>query len=286
MRWWAEGRLLEGPVAPFDLTDRGLLLGDALFDTAMVVRGRVVRGSAHLDRLAAGCATLGLPFGRARAQEAWSEVCAGLAAGSVRLTVTRGSGPRGVLPPENPVPRLFASAAPGLPPPFAPLRLATAAIRRNDTSPAAQLKTPGYLDAVLATRAAREAGADEPLFLNTRGRVACAGIGNLMMILGDRLVTPPPAEGILPGILRAELLSLAPSAGLRAEERPVEPAELPGAAALLVTNSLRLASPVTHLDGRAQPPLPAAAHALFGALARALAPETGPLAVPSMEDLP
>ncbi|WP_171060801.1 aminotransferase class IV [Poseidonocella sp. HB161398] len=286
MRWWAEGRLLDGPEAPFDLTDRGLLLGDGLFDTAMVADGRVVRGAAHLDRLAAGCAALGMPFDRSAAGTAWAAVCAGIGRGSVRLTVTRGSGPRGVAPPPAPRPRIFASASEGLPAPFAPVRLATALIRRNDSSPAARLKTTGYLDAVLATEAARAAGADEPLFLNTRGNAACTGIGNLVMIAGGRLVTPPVSEGILPGILRAELLSLAPEAGLAAEERAVDPAELLQAEALLVTNSLRLASPVTHLDGLALPPLPAAAHALFGALARALAPETGPLAVPSMEDIP
>ncbi|WP_172327581.1 aminotransferase class IV [Mangrovicoccus sp. HB161399] len=292
MRWWADGHVSGSPEAPFDLSDRGLLLGDALFDTAMVRGGHVVRGRAHLDRLEAGCATLGMHFDRTRAAAAWAAVCGGLEAGSVRLTVTRGSGPRGVAPPADPSPRIFASSAPGLPEPFAPVRLATSAIRRNETSPTSRLKTTGYLDAVLATRAAREAGADEPLFLNTQGNAACTGIGNLFALIGRRLVTPPVSEGVLPGIVRAEMLAIAPSAGLVPEERPLTPAQLQEAGALLVTNSLRIASPVAALDGRVLPPPPSAATALLQALLRALANETGSSfsperpAIPSPEDLP
>ncbi|WP_201742215.1 aminotransferase class IV [Mangrovicoccus ximenensis] len=70
MRWWADGTLSASPEMPFDLTDRGLLLGDGLFDTAMVRGGRVAFGAAHLDRLEAACATLGMPFERARAEAA------------------------------------------------------------------------------------------------------------------------------------------------------------------------------------------------------------------------
>ncbi|MCI3135369.1 aminotransferase class IV [Phenylobacterium aquaticum] len=43
------------------LDDRGLLLGDGLFETVLAVNGDLVRLEAHLDRMAAGCAVLGLP---------------------------------------------------------------------------------------------------------------------------------------------------------------------------------------------------------------------------------
>ncbi|MEE7438856.1 hypothetical protein MOR12E_06120 [Methylobacterium oryzae] len=52
------------------------------------------------------------------------------------------------------------------------------------------MKTLGYLDAVLAAREAAAAGFDEALFRNTRGRVACAGTGNLFALFGANLVTP------------------------------------------------------------------------------------------------
>ncbi|WP_205598241.1 aminotransferase class IV, partial [Caulobacter sp. 17J65-9] len=43
------------------IDDRGLLLGDGLFETLLWRSGELVRFEAHADRLAAGCAVLGLP---------------------------------------------------------------------------------------------------------------------------------------------------------------------------------------------------------------------------------
>ena len=41
--------------------DRGLLLGDGLFETLLAVDGRPADWDAHMARLALGCAALGLP---------------------------------------------------------------------------------------------------------------------------------------------------------------------------------------------------------------------------------
>ncbi|MDI1366248.1 MAG: amidohydrolase family protein [bacterium] len=43
------------------LNDRGLLLGDGLFETMLAVDGTVAMIEAHLARMAAGCVALGLP---------------------------------------------------------------------------------------------------------------------------------------------------------------------------------------------------------------------------------
>ncbi|MGG3815393.1 aminotransferase class IV, partial [Methylorubrum rhodesianum] len=107
-------------------------------------------------------------------------------------------------------------------------------------------------DAVLAARDAQAQGFDEALFLNTKGRVACAGTGNLFAVSEGTLVTPPLEDGVLPGIVRAEILSkIAPDLGLAVEERPLLPADLESAEAMFVTNSLRLLAPVSALGARA-----------------------------------
>ena len=243
---WFDGALVEGPV-PFDLSDRGLTLGDGVFDTALAIDGRLVFEAAHVARLAAATQALGFfvdPERMGQAMRAVAGGAGGLAA--VRTTVTRGSGPRGLKPPPDPHPTLFATAAPSAKgAAFAPLRLWPTPIARNDTSPAARLKTLGYLDAVLAAREAAASGFDESLFCNTRGRVACAGTGNLFALFGDRLVTPPLADGVLAGIVRAEVLELARACGVRPEEGSLSLPELLGAEAVFVTNSLRLLAPVT-----------------------------------------
>jgi len=248
---WSNGRLVEGGTLPFAMGDRGLLLGDGVFDTALAVQGRIAFEAAHIDRLVAAAAALGYPADPDAIRQAMRDLADTQPLAAIRTTLTRGSGPRGLAPPKEPAPFLFASAAParvGLF--FSALRLLPTEIARNETSPASRLKTLGYLDAVLAARAAQAAGYDEALFLNTKGRVACAGTGNVFGIFGDALVTPPTEEGVLPGIVRGALLSkIAPGLGLAVEERPLRPADLDRAEAVFVTNSLRLIAPVTAIGG-------------------------------------
>ncbi|GGD87013.1 4-amino-4-deoxychorismate lyase [Aureimonas endophytica] len=251
---WLDGERFETARVPFDLGDRGLLLGDGVFDTALVANGRAVFRDQHLARLEAACAALAIPFDRAAAERVMDAAAAEAGAGSLRLTVTRGAGPRGLAPPPSPRPSMIATFAAGAPlVAFAPIRLRQTAIRRNETSPLSRLKTLNYLDAVLAAGEARREGFDEALFLNSRGRVACAGTGNLFALTAGRLTTPPLADGVLPGILRAVLLDLAPRLGLAVAEASLAPAELFGAEAVFMTNSLRLLAPVAAIDAREFP---------------------------------
>ncbi|GJD57714.1 aminotransferase class IV [Methylobacterium dankookense] len=242
---WRDGSLQTGTHAPFDLTDRGLCLGDGLFDTALALDGRVAFEDAHVARLVAGAESLGFRLDPATARTAMRALAATGPRLAIRTTATRGSGPRGLRPPAEPCPVLYATAAASSAAlAFAPLSLWPTQIARNETSPAARLKTLGYLDAVLAARDAAASGFDEALFCNTRGHVACAGTGNLFGIFADRLVTPPLADGVLAGIVRAEILGLAPRLGLRVEERSLPLDAFLRADAVFLTNSLRLLAPV------------------------------------------
>ena len=124
-------------------------------------------------------------------------------------------------------------------------------IRRNETSPAARLKTLSYLDNVLARAQARAAGADEALLLNTRGELACAAVANLFWIAGGRLYTPALECGVLEGIMRRQVLAAARALGIETVETAAPRAALDDAEALFLTNSLAGVRPVAELDGRA-----------------------------------
>lgn len=237
---------------PFD--DRGLTLGDGLFETILARDGALRAPEAHLRRMAAGCDALGLPPpDPAAAMRLCREalVRAGLSRGraAVRLTLTAGSGGRGLDRPSTPAPVLFATAAPA-PAPAQPARLIVAGTRRNDASPASRLKTLSYLDNVLARREAAAAGADEAVMLNTRGEAACAAAANLFWRSGERLFTPALACGVLDGIVRGAILAAAPAAGLVIEEIAAPAAALAAADEMVLTNSLIGVRPVSALDGR------------------------------------
>lgn len=263
---WRDGALLAGTTAPLDHADRGLTLGDGLFDTALAIGGRVAFAAAHRARLVAAAGELGIPVEPDRIGQAMEALAGQGERLAIRTTLTRGTGPRGLAPPQHVTPTLFATAGPG-PASFPTLRLRPTGIARNETSPAARLKTLGYLDAVLAAREAASHGFDEALFCNTRGRVACAGTGNVFAVFGRELVTPPLADGVLAGIVRAEVLGLAAGCGLAARERGLTLPELRGAEAVFLTNSLRLLAPVEAIG---ETGIASAGHPAVGRLIAAL----------------
>lgn len=237
---WRNDRFEDAAIDP---SDRGLLLADGVFDTALVIDGRAAFRERHLDRLADALAALSIAVPRETLVRAHDALATRCGTGSIRLTVTRGPGPRGLGFPPEPRPTILGSAAPLAPAAmFAPLRLALSDIRRNETSPTSRVKSLAYLDAVLANHAARRAGADEALFLNAAGRLASTALANLFVVRRGVLLTPPLADGVLPGTLRGWILDNAGRLGLAAEERPLLLEEAVGAP-LLATNSLRLVSP-------------------------------------------
>jgi branched-chain amino acid aminotransferase/4-amino-4-deoxychorismate lyase len=252
------------PVAPWD--DRGLLLGDGLFETLLWVDGQIRCLDAHLARLTAGCRTLGLP---APDLEAAARLCraapgeAGLEGGraAVRLTLTAGSGGRGLDRPAAPAIRLVARAAAATPI-TTPADLVLARTRRNEGSPAARLKTLSYLDNVLARAEALAAGVDEAVMLNNRGELACAAAANLFWIVDDALFTPALSCGVLNGIVRARVLAKAAALGVETRVVATGVAALEGAQAAFLTNSLIGVRPVRRFEGRSYAP-----HGLIARLA-------------------
>jgi branched-chain amino acid aminotransferase/4-amino-4-deoxychorismate lyase len=238
--------------------DRGLLLGDGLFETLLWRDGELVDFEAHAGRMIRGCAVLGLPAPD-RHVRARAAVDAGGATGAdraaVRLSWTAGSGGRGLERPDICAPRLFAAGF-AAPRPEGAFSLATVGVRRNEASPLSRLKSLAYLDNVLARREAKSLGAQEALMLNTAGEIACAAAANLFWFSGGRLRTPALACGVLDGVMRGRVLARAADLGLAVEEVAEPPSALDGAEGLFVTNSLIGARAVSMLDGRPVAPSP------------------------------
>jgi branched-chain amino acid aminotransferase/4-amino-4-deoxychorismate lyase len=238
--------------------DRGFTLGDGLFETVLARGGELVRLGAHLDRMIQGCGVLGLPEpDRAEAERLMRQALAeaGLEAerAAVRLTLTAGSGGRGLDRPEALTPRLVAVAAAAAKP-ATPARLVIARVRRNHQSPAARLKTVSYLDNVLARAEAREAGADEAVMLNCRGELACAAAANLFWVADGRIFTPAVGCGALPGVARAELMAAAAELGVAVQAVRAGPDDLAAADAAFLTNALIGVRPVAAVDDRSYRP--------------------------------
>ena len=250
---WRDGEWIEdGDVLPAD--DRGLTLGDGLFETLLAVEGGLAHAALHFRRLAASAAALGLPpppeanrlVAVARESLARTRLDRGRAA--VRLTLSAGRSARGLARDPSAAARLLITASPA-PEAGTPVRLATVSVRRNPASPASRHKTLSYIDSVMALRQAHEAGADEAVMFNTRGRPACAAAANLVFRIDGEMVTPPLSEGVLAGTTRTRLLEALPEM----VERRLTRTEARRADALVLTNALRGIRPALSWDGRDLP---------------------------------
>lgn len=123
-------------------------------------------------------------------------------------------------------------------------RLVTAKSHRRTDAKWVAHKTLNYLENLTAREEAIRMGADDALFRNERGDVAETSSGNLFAVMGDRLVTPDPSSGLLPGILRAWVMESFPVA-----QEQLSYAALLEAQEVFMTNSVVGVMPVSSIDG-------------------------------------
>jgi branched-chain amino acid aminotransferase len=247
---WVDGEVRDEPaVSPLD---HGFLVGDGVFETIKTVDGQPFALTRHLARLERSSAGLGLALPpEAVIRGAVADVLAMSAAptGRLRITLTSGTGPLGSARGETPPTLVVTHAATAPWPPSC--RLATVPWPRNERGATAGLKTTSYADNVVALRAARDHGADEAVFSDTRGRI-CEGTGsNIFWVLNGHLTTPSLATGCLAGITRELVLEVADV--MVADAPTVMLAE---AGEAFITSSTRDVQPVSHVDGHALPSCP------------------------------
>ena len=237
---YVNGQWIEADAPAIAATDRGLTLGDGLFETMAVRGGDIRRVDAHLARLRASAHELGIELAddNIKLAQVLSEAAQrnglnnGPGNGIIRLTLTRGrAGPSLASLSDTPS-TLIVSASPRPPRRDPVTAIISRVTRRNEHSPLARMKTLNFLDNILAAREAETKNVAGALLLNTAGRLAEATIANLFLVINDRLITPPIDEGALPGTMRAHVIAKEP-----VDERPLTTADLKLASEALLTNS-------------------------------------------------
>jgi len=108
------------------------------------------------------------------------------------------------------------------------------------------LKTNNKLIQVTASIFAKENQLSSCLLLNEERNVVEAISGNLFMVVGEQLITPPISEGCLNGVMRKQIIRLAKTIdGLEVIEAPISPFELQKADELFITNVIAGIQPIT-----------------------------------------
>ncbi|MEN0064912.1 MAG: aminotransferase class IV [Myxococcota bacterium] len=257
---YLNGDLVPRAKAQVSILDAGFLLGDGVWESMHVKRGRPVFLDDHLDRLFEGLAALDLDPGLDRAGVA-DAIDATLKANAMvddvhlRLMITRGlkttpfqgrsadvGRPTVVVLAEHkaPAPELSTRG----------LKLVTVHVRRGRPD----VQDPGWnshskLNCVSAAIQAEKLGADEALMLDPQGFVATCNSTHFFIVRKGEVWTSAPLY-ILEGITRSKVLDVARRQGRVAREHPFALRKVYSADEAFCTGTFGGLMPVVEVDGR------------------------------------
>jgi branched-chain amino acid aminotransferase len=223
-----DGRLVAEAEASIPVTDHGLIRGDGAFEVMRLYDGRPYALDAHFERLGRSAAGLRLAVDLDAMR---SDVDALLAArrphdALLRVLATRGGHRVVLIEPLPEVPRTLALE----PISYAPTRILDG------------IKSLSYAANMLASRLARERGADEALLVTPHGRVLECPTASFFIVAGGAIRTAPLSEHILDSITRRIVLSVAD-----VREEPIAYDSLAGASEAFVSSTVEEIAPVARV---------------------------------------
>ena len=254
---YVNGRYLRHGASGVHIEDRGLQLGDSVYEVCRITDGRLVDEEEHLDRLerSLGEIEMAMPMGRAALKHVMGEIVRrnGFADGLLYLQVTRGAFRRDHPIPGARKPTLILTVH----------SLDTEAVARRHAEGVAvvtcpderwsrcDIKTTQLLANLLAKTAARRAGAAEAWLVDGDGFVTEGASTTAWIVDGKgRLVTRELSHAILPGVTRRVILEAAAEARLPVVEHGFRPEEALSAREAFLTSASAGPVPVVIIDGR------------------------------------
>ncbi|WIM13909.1 D-amino-acid transaminase [Enhydrobacter sp.] len=251
---YVNGRYVDHREASVHIEDRGYQLADGVYEVVGVRDGKLIDEKPHLDRLDRSLKELRIapPVSRKTLCFVIRELMRRnrLRDGLVYMQVTRGVARRDHAFPTTPVrPSLVLTTkntrhlGPDVGPGIAVRSQPDIRWERCD------IKTVALLPNVLAKQAARESGAYEAWLVDAKGCVTEGASTNAWIVTGDgELITRQTDSGILAGITRGTLKSIADKLQLKLVERPFSLAEAKQANEAFITSATSFVTPVIRID--------------------------------------
>lgn len=229
--------------------------GDGIFESIGVVDGHAQEVTAHLERLAHSAALCDLPAPQLSQWRQAVDVAAGhcpaSGEGVIKLILSRGVE-------HGPAPTAWvtaAQAADNSAVRASGVRVVTLDRGYGIDTPARApwlllgAKTLSYAVNMAAIREAKRRGADDAVFVTSDGFVLEAPTASLVLRTGDRFVTPAPNAGILHGTTQLSLFEHLAELGHETAYETIPVAALAEADAAWLLSSVRLAAPISAIDG-------------------------------------
>jgi 4-amino-4-deoxychorismate lyase len=233
--------------------DRGLAYGDGVFRTIRIDAGRPRWWEEHLHKLHEDCHRLGLAC---PSHEAWQRDLAQLElplSGVLRLTVTRGEGPRGYGFPASPRSTRIVTVWSGKHSELPENGIATRVchLRLGHQPALAGVKHLNRLENVLARAEWQDPEIREGILLDQAGHVVSGVMSNIFLWQDGLLRTPRLDKCGVAGVARGRLMSLAAKSDYGVEETEITLGDIYAADELMFTNSLNLLWRAARLENRA-----------------------------------
>jgi branched-chain amino acid aminotransferase len=232
-----DGDVMDVAEAHIPVTDEGLLRGDGVFEVVRLYNGAPYGLEEHLQRMARSAAALRLSFDIDAVRDDAEKLLemSEPADGALRLLVTRGGRRIGIVEDL----------------PVMPETVALVAVTYSPTRVLDGVKSLSYAANMLASRIAREQGADEALLVTPHGRVLEGPTTSFFYVLDGGLYTPPLEDRILDSITRRALFAVTD-----VSERITTLDDLRGASEAFLASSAREVQPVRAIDDIAVPAAP------------------------------
>ena len=254
-------RFVNESEATVSVFDHGFLYGDGVYETIRSYGPKIFMRDQHLSRLHRSAEAIGLAIPKRdwpsllHESMTLNEVGNDQIDAYIRITVSRGTGDIGLDPALCPNPTIVIMTKPLKTPPSERYRdgvsLIVAKTRRNLPSALdPQIKATNFLNNIQAKREAIAAGAFDSVLLNWESHVTECTVSNLFFIQSGKLRTPSLDCGILDGITRGIILSLAREHRIPVEEGRFGVEVLRQAEECFLSNTTMEVMPVTTLDGR------------------------------------
>ena len=235
--------------------NRGFLYGDAVFETLKIVNSKILFLEDHYFRLMSSMRIVRMEIPMNFTMEYLEEQIISLAkvkniqnSARARITVYRNDG--GYYLPQNKTVSFLIATEILENKPYSIVQKEYIVDLYTDFYVAKQLlssiKTTNKSLNITASIYASENGLDNCLLLNDSKNVVEALQGNVFMLKGNRLITPPVSEGCLNGVMRKQVLRLAKTMeNLEVLEEVISPFELQKADELFITNVIKGIQPIT-----------------------------------------
>jgi branched-chain amino acid aminotransferase len=257
-------RFVKEEEALISVFDHGFLYGDGVYETIRSYGSRIFMRDQHLARLRRSADAIGLVIpipehkwpGLLHESMVRNNIGNAQQDAYLRITVSRGAGGIGLDPALCPTPTVVIMGKP-LQSPSAEqyrigVRLIVAKTRRNLPSALSpQIKATNFLNNILAKREAIATGAFDSILLNWESHLTECTVSNIFFVRAGRLCTPALACGLLDGITRDIVLSLAQEAQIPIDEGYFGVEAIHKADECFLTNTSMEVMPVTAVDGYA-----------------------------------